>query len=172
MRMEMRMHKRMGRLRVRAVRTACGLTVLAAVAGGISCRTLGRQMFKEPVVRLRSVKLVGAGIGGGTLDVALSVFNPNDFRLDATKLTYRVLADTVLVGHGETDRRFTVQQGDSTIVTLPVEFNYNGLGEVGRQILMRGLLNYRVMGDVTVSTPIGSFIRPYDQAGRFAVGGQ
>jgi hypothetical protein len=31
-----------------------------------------------------------------------------------------------------------------------------------------GSVNYRVMGDVTVGTPLGNFTRPYDQTGRFS----
>jgi hypothetical protein len=27
-----------------------------------------------------------------------------------------------------------------------------------------------VTGDITVTTPIGNFVRPYDQSGRFTVG--
>jgi hypothetical protein len=30
------------------------------------------------------------------------------------------------------------------------------------------MVNYRVLGDVTVGTPIGSFTIPYDRTGRFS----
>jgi hypothetical protein len=29
-------------------------------------------------------------------------------------------------------------------------------------------VNYRVLGDVTVATPVGNFTRPYDRTGRFS----
>ncbi len=47
--------------------------VALALAGTSACKTVGRQMLQEPVVTLRDVRLVGAGITGGTLDIVLSV---------------------------------------------------------------------------------------------------
>ena len=56
----------------------------------------------------------------------------------------------------------------SSIVTLPLSFTYAGVGEAGRQLMNTGSVNYRVLGDVTVATPLGNFTRPYDQTGRFS----
>ena len=50
-----------------------------------------------------------------------------------------------------------------------VVFGEHGrIGEAGRQLINTGTVNYRVLGDVTVSTPLGNFTRPYDQTGRFS----
>ena len=57
----------------------------AVVTAG--CSVLGRAAFQEPVVNLKGVELRGVGLTGGTLDVRLSVYNPNGYRLDATRLT-------------------------------------------------------------------------------------
>lgn len=146
---------------VRAVVTA---GVVALVAG---CATLGRATFAEPLVELRDVKVVGLGIDGGNVDVVLSVYNPNRYSLDATRMTYRVDVDSVQLGNGALDSRFVVPSGDTSMVRLPIRFTYRGLGEAGRQILSTGTVNYRVRGDFTVVTPIGNFTRPYDRTGRF-----
>ncbi len=136
-----------------------------AVAG---CATLGRATFKEPIVHFQDARVTGLGLTGGSLEVKLSVFNPNGFRLDGTRLTYKLLVDSVTFGAGAIEDRFTVQENDSTIVTLPLQFTYSGVGEAGRQIMNTGSVNYRVLGDVTVGTPLGNFTRPYDQTGRFS----
>jgi LEA14-like dessication related protein len=146
--------------------------VAAAVAalvgsGASSCASIGRRVFEEPVVSFKELKVNGLGLSGGDLDVVLSVYNPNNFDLSATRLTYRLLVDSVAVGTGAIDQRFTVQENDSTTVRLPINFQYAGLGAAGRQLLSSGSVNYRVLGDVTVQTPLGSFTRPYDQAGRY-----
>ena len=93
---------------------------------------------------------------------------PNGFKLDGTRLTYKLMVDSVRFGEGELADRFQVQEKDSTIVTLPLSFTYAGVGEAGRQLMNTGSVNYRVLGDVTVSTPLGNFTRPYDQTGRFS----
>ena len=39
-------------------------------------------------------------------------------------------------------------------VTIPVAFNWSGLGAGVRSIFNTGAVNYRVNGDVTVGTPV------------------
>ena len=145
---------------------ATAVSALALLSVG--CATLGRATFKEPIVHFQDARITGLGVTGGSLEVKLSVYNPNGFRLDGTRLTYNVLVDSVKFGDGALTQQFTVQEKDSTIVTLPLQFSYAGIGAAGRQLMNTGTVNYRVTGDVTVGTPIGSFTRPYDQTGRFS----
>jgi LEA14-like dessication related protein len=141
----------------------------AAVAYGVyGCASVARNAFAEPVVTLRDVKLQGIGLTGGSFDVVLSVYNPNGYRLDATQLNYNLFVDTLRFANGTLNQQFTVQEKDSTIVRVPVNFSYSGVGEAGRQLLNTGSVNYRVAGDVTVATPVGSFKVPYDKTGRFS----
>ena len=77
----------------------------------------------------------------------LSVYNPNGYRLDATRLSYNVLVgDSVQFATGTVDSRFTVNGNDSSVVTIPVSFTYSGIGAAGRQLLNTGGVNYRVRG--------------------------
>jgi LEA14-like dessication related protein len=138
---------------------------LAAAAG---CATLARQAFQEPVVSVRDVRLNGIGLTGGSVDVALNVYNPNNYRLDATRITYKLLFDTVTFATGALTEHQTVQARDTLLVTIPVNFSYRGVGEAGRQILNTGTVNYRLLGDVTVGSPIGNFTVPYSTTGRFS----
>jgi len=152
------------------------LTLLLAVSAAVvvsACSMLGRQAFKQPVVNLRDVRVRGLGITGGNLDVLLNVYNPNHYRLDATRLTYQVqmAGDSVTIATGALDSRFTVQETDSQVVTIPVTFTYAGLGAAGRSILATGAVNYHVSGDVTVGSPVGNFSVPYSSMGRFTTTG-
>ena len=153
-------------------RLALAVAASAAVAGA-ACSTLGRQAFQQPIVNLRDVKVRGVGLTGGSLDVLLNVYNPNHYRLDATRLTYRVAlaGDSITLASGALDSRFTVQDNDSTVVTIPVSFTYAGVGAAGRSILATGAVNYHVLGDVTVGSPVGNFTIPYSSTGRFTTTG-
>jgi LEA14-like dessication related protein len=145
-----------------------GLSVMVAVAVAASgCAALGSRVFREPVVNFRELQINGLGLTGGSLDVLLSVYNPNGYNLDATRLTYNLVLDSIPFAAGTIDQKFTVNDKDSTIVRLPVAFTWRGIGEAGRQLLNQGAVNYRVTGDVTVGTPLGNFTRPYDQRGRY-----
>lgn len=145
----------------------------ALVTAGVGCSALGRAAFQNPVVHLRDVRVRGVGLTGGSLDVLLSVYNPNHYRLDATRLTYRVAmaSDSITLASGALDSRFTVQDNDSTTVTIPVTFTYAGIGAAGRSILNTGAVDYHVLGDVTVGSPVGSFTVPYSSTGRFTTTG-
>ena len=144
------------------------IVALTFVTLTASCASLGRASFQEPVVSLKEFTVTGLGLTGGSVDVVLSVYNPNHFKLDAAKMTYRVDVDSIQLGSGELADRFVVQSGDSSLVRLPVQFTYAGLGAAGRSMITAGSINYRVRGDFTVGTPIGSFTRPYDRTGRYS----
>jgi LEA14-like dessication related protein len=147
------------------------LAVMATLAGA-GCSALGRQVFQEPVVTLQDVKLVGVGITGGQVDVLLNVQNPNEFRLDATKLTYNVfVGDSIQFATGVVDSRFTVEGKKTQQVRVPINFTYAGIGAAGRQLIQSGAVDYRVGGEVSVGTPVGSFNVPYRATGRFTTMG-
>jgi LEA14-like dessication related protein len=145
------------------------LVVAAAVMAG--CATVAKQTFSDPVVSFRDLRLEGVGLTGGALDVILGIYNPNGYRLDANRMTYRLMVDTTAIGEGIYDRPFHVDANDSTTVQLPVTLDYAGLSAAGKQLLGKGAVNYRVVGDVTVATPLGSFTLPYSQTGRFTTFG-
>jgi LEA14-like dessication related protein len=140
----------------------------AAIAATVACSALGKQAFQQPVVQLKDVAVQGVGLTGGQLAVKLNVYNPNGYRLDATRLSYNVnVGDDISLATGVLDQMFTVQSGDSTTVTIPVSFTYAGIGAAGRQLLNTGGVAYRVNGDVTVGTVVGNFTVPYSSTGRF-----
>jgi len=144
------------------------IVAVVSILALAACSALGRQAFQNPVVNLRNVQVKSLGISGGNLDVQLSVYNPNAYRIDASRLTYRLfVGDSVSLATGAVDTRSTVQASDSTLITLPVAFTYTGLSTAARSILQTGAISYRVLGDVTVGSVVGNFTVPYSATGRF-----
>lgn len=154
----------------RRTKLAAAVLVAFAIAGCASLGALGG--FKEPIVSFKDLRVRGLGLSGGSLDAYLNVYNPNGFRLDATRLSYTVtVGDNAQVGTGILDSRFTVQDKDSTTVRIPIDFTYSGIGAAARQIMQSGSVPYNVKGDVTVATPVGNFTVPYSGTGRFSAFG-
>ena len=145
------------------------IAAFAAVAALSGCASLGLGGFKQPVVTFKDLRLAGVGLTGGSMDVFLNVYNPNGYKLDATRLTYKLLVGDQQLALGALDSRFTVQNGDSTTIRIPVDFTYKGIGAVATQMMNNGTASYRVTGDVSVGTPVGNFTIPYDQTGRFSI---
>ena len=102
---------------------AVAVAAAAVLTAGVGCSTLGRAAFEQPVVHLRDVKVRGLGLTGGSLDVLLSVYNPNHYRLDATRLTYKVAlaGDSVTLATGALDSRTS-----PPIPVAPVENSSSG----------------------------------------------
>jgi LEA14-like dessication related protein len=148
---------------------AASLAVFAAAG----CASLGLGGgFKQPVVNFKDLRVRGLGITGGSVDAYLNVYNPNGFKLDATRLTYRVtVGDQAELGSGALDSRFTVQNHDSTTIRIPIDFTYGGIGAAARQMMQSGSVPYNVTGDITVGTPLGNFTVPYSGTGRFSAFG-
>ena len=113
----------------RSTKIAVMLVTVAAMSG---CASLGMAGFREPIVSFKDVKVRGLGLSGGSLDAYLSIYNPNGFRLDATRLTYNVLVGQNQLGTGALNSRFTVQNGDSTTVRIPIDFTYAGIGSAAQ----------------------------------------
>lgn len=151
----------------RRFRRTFPLVIAAVVTTATACASVGRAAFEQPTVAFKDVRLNGIGLAGGQLDVVLDVHNPNRFGLSAQRLTYRVLVDSTAVGTGAITQPFDVGGRGTTEVHLPLDIRFANLGTVGRQLLSRGVVNYRVLGDITVGTPIGNFTRPFDRTAQF-----
>lgn len=159
----------MSKIMVSRTRLAAAALAVFAIAGCASLGALGG--FREPVVTFKDLRVRGLGLTGGSLDAYLNVYNPNGFRLDATRLSYKVLVGENELGTGILDSRFNVQEKDSTTIRIPVDFTYSGIGAAARQMMQGGSVPYTVNGDVTVATPLGNFTVPYSGTGRFSAFG-
>lgn len=144
-------------------RLALAALALLNLAG---CATLARQAFAPPVVEVKDVKVASIGLTGGTLNVTLSVSNPNEYRIDATRVTYRFFVDSTPIVSGEVDKLLTLENRGVSELVLPVSFGYRELGIAMREYTSKGALQYRVVGEFTLATPFGNITRPYSGTGR------
>lgn len=145
--------------------------MLMTIAAMSACASLGMGGFKEPIVSFKDMKVRGLGLTGGSLDAYLSIYNPNGFTLNATRLTYNAMVGQNQLGTGVVNSAFAVQSGDSTTIRIPIDFTYAGIGAAAQQMMQSGAVPYTITGDVTVATPLGSFTRPYTGTGRFTAFG-
>ncbi len=148
------------------IRTMAVAALAAATLGVAGCKTMARQAMANPVVEVKDVIVKGMGTQGGTLDVILSVENPNEFRMDATRITYEVLVDSGRVANGEISKLVTLEGTSKTDVTVPVNFTYNEMRQVLNTFMLTGVVDYTVRGQFTVVTPFGNITRPYSGVGR------
>ncbi len=150
----------------RWMRSAAGMALAAVALGAAGCRQMARQAMANPVVEVKDVVVKGMGTQGGTLDVILNVHNPNEFRMDATKITYELFVDSGRVATGEISKLVTLEQRSRTDVTVPVNFTYDEVRAVLNKFMLNGVVDYEEKGQFTVVTPFGNLTRPYSGVGR------
>lgn len=150
----------------RWMRSAAGLALALVTVGAAGCRTMARQAMADPQVQVKDVVVKGMGTQGGTLDVILDVYNPNEFRMDATKITYELWVDSSRVADGAINQLVTLTEKDRSEITVPVNFTYNEMRAVLNTFMLKGVVDYTVKGQFTVVTPFGNITRPYSGVGR------
>ena len=140
-----------------------GLVVVAVLSG---CATLARQAFTNPVVSVKDVRVKGIGLQGGSLDLILDVYNPNEYRLDASRISYQVWVDSSQIATGDIEKLVTLTDKGNSEVVVPVNFTFAAVQKALVHYAQRGSVDYRVTGVFTMKTPFGSITRPYSGAGR------
>ena len=100
------------------------------------------------------------------MDLILSVYNPNQFDLAGTKVQVGFDVEDSHVGDLTYDDDFQMQKGDSTTLSLPLRFSWNGLAAAAQTALGRGELPYTLRGQLTIRSPLGEHIVPFTREGR------
>lgn len=138
--------------------------VVLAFLGG--CATLPAG-FQEPDIQLRQVVVRGVGLEGGNLDLIVQVYNPNNFSLRGTRIDAGFDVQGSHVGDITYRSDFQVQQGDTAMITLPVTFQWSGVGGALRSALSYGDLPYKLTGRATLQLPGGREVGvPFQREGR------
>ena len=151
------------------MRLPAKLGVVAASVVALACSSAVKHLFSSPTVAFRGVALEGISPFGGRVRVNLLVRNPNPYSLSTSGMTYELFVrDTIAVARGVDTLRRTVGGHDSLIVDLPLDVSLRGLALAANSVVGYGAVPYRLIGDITADTPIGSRKIPFDQKGEFA----
>jgi LEA14-like dessication related protein len=130
----------------------------------------GCLTFRRPQVAFRGVEVKSFGSDGADLDVSFDVTNPNSYKIRVERLTYRLTVNGQEAGGGTIDST-TLQPlpGKATTpVRLPLTLDWGKIKEAGLGLLLFQGVDYAVEGDITFSTPLGTFKRPYRHEGRYS----
>lgn len=145
------------------------LMLLAAACAPSSGPARAPLPFIRPDVTLHDARLGGIGLLGGTIDLEMTVYNPNAYALESPRVRFHVLLGHDEIAAGTADLDVVVPPYDSTIVRLPASFAYAGLSRAGREFVATGAATYRVMGRIAVGTPDGRLWFPYERVGRISM---
>jgi len=128
--------------------------VFALLFAGADCSGIGSYL-KEPDIQLEQAVVRGIGLNGGNLDLVLRLDNPNDFTLQGTRLQLGIDVEGSHLGDITYDDDYAVPQNGQTRLTLPLRFEWAGIGSAVRAALGYGELPYKMNGQATLRLPGG-----------------
>jgi LEA14-like dessication related protein len=106
------------------------------------------------------------GLSGGNLDLLVDVDNPNDFDLRGTGVELGFDVEGSHLGDVRYSDDFSVDRGGRTTLTLPLGFEWAGVGGAVRAALSQGEIPYEMKGQISVQTPWGAHSVPFTRTGR------
>ena len=90
------------------------------------------------------------------MDVVLAFYNPNKIELKGTRLSAGLDIETTHFGDVNMAEAFQLTASDTSLITLPLTFQWAGVGAAARSILNYGSVNYKINGTASVDTPLGT----------------
>ena len=145
---------------MRAIRAILPLALVLASFGCVA--------FRRPEVAFRGVEVRSFGSDGADLEAALDVTNPNPYRIGVERLTYRFTVNGRDAGGGTVEQATALPAKETTLVRLPLTLDWEKLKSAGLDFLLLRGVDYAVDGEITFSTPVGTFHRPYRHTGRYS----
>jgi hypothetical protein len=140
-----------------------------ALTGSLGCAALSMANFQEPTVELNTIIVRGIGLTGGTLDLVLDVTNPNSIDVKGTRLELGLDVEGTHFGDVVFDDAFNLPRGTPTTVTVPLTFNWAGVGAAARSALNYGTVKYDMKGTASLQTPWGVEKVPFSRSGSVAL---
>jgi LEA14-like dessication related protein len=119
-------------------------------------------------VIFRGVAVRSLDSGGAAVEATFDVYNPNSYRIAVQRLTYKMTVEGREAGGGVVEEETALLPRETTLVRLPLTLDWTKLKSAGWEILTFGGIDYAVEGEITFSTPVGVFRRPYRHTGRYA----
>lgn len=110
--------------------------------------------FIRPDVRLHHLELQNVGLSGGTLGLVLAFDNPNKLSLQGTRLQAGINIEGHHFGEVSLSDGFSLAAKDTTLLTVPLNFRWEGMAVAARSVLESGAVNYSITGRFAVITPM------------------
>jgi len=142
---------------------AAGTLMLTAALAG--CAAVGNAL-RDPEVRLERVLVRDVDVRGGNLELQLGLENPNPFDLRGTEIALGFDVEGSHVGDVRYADDFSLERGAGTTLTLPLRFEWAGVGSALKAGLSSGQIPYDMKGQLTIQTPWGAQSVPFSGGGR------
>jgi len=134
-----------------------------------SCRSLLREVFQTPKVRLVDIGVAGNPfVSRGPIEAILhlSVNNPNSYALKVASVAYSATVGTRKVADGERTEEIRIEPSGETVVKVPVRIQTDVFADALREVLAARAVSYEFNGSVSIVAPVVGVVRvPFSRTG-------
>jgi LEA14-like dessication related protein len=145
------------------------LAVLCALALCACSLLQGVADFREPSVSFKDASLSDVSLGGATVNLTLTVHNPNPQGISLAEADYKLSVAGKQLVAGKPAAGLRIAGGGNSDVVLPVQIRFADLGDSIAAVLEQDHLPYRAEGHLGVSTPLGVLPLGFAQDGTLPV---
>jgi len=131
------------------------LALLFAIALCACSLLRGVTDFREPSVSFKDASLSDVSLGGATVNLTLTVHNPNPQGISLAETDYKLSVAGKQLVAGKPAAGLRIAPGGSSDVVLPAQVRFAYVGDSIAAVLRQEQLPYRAEGHIGVSTPIG-----------------
>ncbi|MDY6844769.1 MAG: LEA type 2 family protein [Thermodesulfobacteriota bacterium] len=135
-----------------------------------SCGLNKFTLFKKPETRLSGVNLELTSLKEISLNITLSIKNPNPFTITFTGIKYAVYLNGQLIDNIELKKSTTIPGKLSTEMTIPHYIRDVDLEKIFSSIILSQKVDYIIKGSFGIRTIVGSLRIPFKQKGNFKIG--
>ncbi len=136
------------------------------------CRTLVRESFRSPKVRVIDVALVSNPLADPSRPweflLALEVDNRNDYPLRVAHVAYSAILGRETVAGGELREDIRIDAAGLTVVRVPLSIRPESMEAAVRQVISGRTVSYEFNGSVGLAIPVVGVVRiPFSKTGGF-----
>jgi LEA14-like dessication related protein len=153
-----------------AKRVSPFLVLFAVLLAAASCRSIIKEAFKPPKVRVADVLLSSNPLddpkGPWAFILTLSVSNPNSYPLNVAHVAYAAVIGRETVAEGEQRSDIRIEASQVTTVRIPLTVRPDAFRDAMRQVIQARHLDYEFNGSVALQAPVVGVVRiPFSRTG-------
>lgn len=146
-------------------RLALLLVPVLLLAGCASVQRLAASVFAPPRLRLERATVTEADLEGSTVQLDLTVENPNDLGFRVAGATWRLEVEGAEVSAGALPGGVALPARERSPFPVMVRLHWTDLIWVAGLAARQPQVAYRIDGTVSVDTPVGAVTLPWHHGG-------
>ena len=121
-----------------------------------------RKALEDIQISFHDATLKDIGFSGATVNLSLSMYNPNDITATLDRADYDLWFNENYLGSGITQKRVDIPPLESRIAATDFDLDFGGAGSSIISAITEGKASWRISGTAYYDTIFGTMNIPFD----------